>query len=138
MCYRSGAVKHWQESGLYQFRLSAKPSFCGGEILSDRSPSGYSPILQTVDTLAKRRPKGLGECFEEGWSYIFPDLLPTSHVCLAVDQRGCVAAHDCPDAGTLIDTDRSQVCAGSRPKSARCDEEIGRAEEVDNWQSRGC
>ena len=74
--------------------------------------------------------KAWANALKKAGSTVFPNLLPASHVCLAVDERGCVAAHDCPDAGTFIDTDRSPICAGSGSESTRCDEEIGSAEEI--------
>ena len=74
---------------------------------------GIPQLRKPQASFAKRWPEGLGERIEEGRATIFPNLLSASHVCLAVDERRCVAAHDCPDAGAFIDTDRSPICASS-------------------------
>src|SRR6202030_1631679 len=73
---------------------------------------GIPQFHKSSSPFAKRWPQGLGERIEEGRATVFPNLLPASHVCLAVDERGCITAHDSPDAGPFIDADRSQVCAG--------------------------
>jgi hypothetical protein len=52
----------------------------------------------------------VGKNLGEGRDDIFPDLLPASHFCLAADQRRSIAAHHCPDAGTLINADSPQIC----------------------------
>jgi hypothetical protein len=74
---------------------------------------GIPQLRKPPTSFTKRWTEGMGERIEESWAAVFPDLLPASHVCIAVDERRCVAAHDCSDAGAFIDTDRSSVCAGS-------------------------
>ena len=61
-----------------------------------------SSLHKPPTSFTKKWPESLGERIEEGWAAVFPNLLSASHVCLAVDERGCVAAHDCRDAGPFI------------------------------------
>lgn len=87
-------------------------------------------LRQPPASVTAGQPQVLGEHIEKGGASLLPDLLPEAHVCFQVDERGCSAAYDCADARALIDADRSQVCTGSGPEPTRCDEEIGRTEEV--------
>jgi len=100
--------------------------------------SAFTPGASTPDDVLANNACGVGLRCTRIRATVFPDLLPASHICLAVDECRCIAAHDCPDAGTFIDTDRSQACAGSGPEPSRCDEETGSAEKIGDYQSRSC
>jgi hypothetical protein len=45
------------------------------------------PKLRKPSTSVTGWPEGLGKHIEESWASVLPNLLPASHVCLAIDQR---------------------------------------------------
>jgi hypothetical protein len=49
----------------------------------------------------------------------------------------CFTAHDCPNVGAFINTDRPAICPGAGSESALRDEKAGRAEEVGDCPARG-
>ena len=93
-------------------------------------PNSHKPAA----LLTKKRPEGLGEHIEESGIAILSGLAPETHVCFQIDGGWCISPNNCPYAWTFINPDCSSVCAGAGPEYIRCDEEIGRAEKIADYQ----